>query len=226
MTVDCCDALAGQVTIDILPDDALLYVFDFYLDESTQIEAWHTLIYVCRRWRILVFGSPRRLNLEIACRDKYRDRPGERLDIWPILPIILSGCCDSPARFDGVKMRLKHHADRLCEIRLDLTTSPYLEEAISALEKPFPMLRYLQITAREEYFHPIYPNPDKFLGGSTHLRYLSLTGVPIPEMPNLLLSFPDLEDLRLKDIPFSGFFPLDPMITALSALTRLKVLHF
>jgi len=224
MTVDRCDS--GQVTIDILPEDALLYVFDFYLDESTRVEAWHELIHVCRRWRILVFGSPRRLNLEIACRDIFRDRPGERLDIWPVLPIILSGHCDSPTRLDKIEARLKYHADRLCEIRLDLRMSPYVKEAIAALDKPFPMLRYLQITAHEGYLPPIYPNPDKFLGGSNHLLYISLFGVPIPEMPNLLLSFTDLEDLRLNDIPFTGFFPLDTMVTALSALTRLKVLLF
>jgi hypothetical protein len=36
----------------------------------------------------------------------------------------------------------------------------------------------------------------------------------------------DLVNLRIDDIPILGFFPPDAKITALSALTRLKVLHF
>ena len=51
----------ARVTIDMLPDVALLEIFDFYEDEI-RIEAWHTLVQVCRKWRNLVFGSPRRLN--------------------------------------------------------------------------------------------------------------------------------------------------------------------
>jgi hypothetical protein len=39
----------------------LLEIFDFYVFE----ESWETLIHVCRRrrWRYVVFGSPRRLDL-------------------------------------------------------------------------------------------------------------------------------------------------------------------
>ena len=62
----------------ILTDDVLLYVFDFYL-EASKVEAWHTLVHVCRRWRNIVFGSPRRLNLQIACTNKSRAR--ELLDV-------------------------------------------------------------------------------------------------------------------------------------------------
>ena len=40
---DCCDVGQTRLTIDTLPDDALLYVFD-----SMWVEAWHTLVHVCR----------------------------------------------------------------------------------------------------------------------------------------------------------------------------------
>ena len=63
------------------------------------------------------------------------------------------------------------------------------------------------------------------MGGSTYLRSLSLTGIPIPGLPKLLLSSTDLVNLHIDDIPIRGFFPLDAMATALSALTRLKVLR-
>jgi F-box-like len=53
----------------MLPDDVLLEVFDFYVDEDVDddadedfgpfeesgIEEWITLAHVCRRWRSVVF---------------------------------------------------------------------------------------------------------------------------------------------------------------------------
>src|SRR6202789_321886 len=73
-----CDV--GQVlTINDLPDDDLLAIFDFYVvghpdlclrgfsDDNTKrkIESWQSLVHVCRRWRCVVFGSPRRMNLQL-----------------------------------------------------------------------------------------------------------------------------------------------------------------
>jgi hypothetical protein len=52
------------VTIDMLPEVALLKIFDFHANEDEeQIEAWHTLVHVCRKWRNIVFASPCRLDL-------------------------------------------------------------------------------------------------------------------------------------------------------------------
>ena len=51
----------------ILPNDALLKIFDFFLDDNASIEAWHPLVHVCQKWRNMVFGSPRRLNLHFHC---------------------------------------------------------------------------------------------------------------------------------------------------------------
>jgi hypothetical protein len=45
--VDWCDV--GKVTIDTLPDDPLLYMFDFYAAQAPEVETWHTLVHVCRR---------------------------------------------------------------------------------------------------------------------------------------------------------------------------------
>jgi hypothetical protein len=55
--------------------------------EFQNVNEWHTLVHVCRRWRDLVFASPRRLNLRLLCR---KDTPvREMLDIWPALPIVI-----------------------------------------------------------------------------------------------------------------------------------------
>lgn len=61
---DCQWSNVGRVTIDMLPEIALLDIFDFY---GHEIDAWHTLVHVCRKWRIIVFGSPRRLDLRLLC---------------------------------------------------------------------------------------------------------------------------------------------------------------
>ena len=204
--------------IDTLPDDVHLYVFDIYLAESSEVEAWHTLIHVCRRWRILVFGSPRRLNLRIACTNETPVR--EMLDVWPALPIVIS---NSPTCIDNTKAALEHR-DRVCQIDLLGLLTWDLEDIFEALEEPFPALTVLKLHSTDAT-DPIFPLSDQYLGGTTHLRSLSLTCIPIPELPNLLLSSADLVDLRLMEIPLSIFVPPDEMVAALSALTRLQVFH-
>jgi len=70
----------GRVTIDVLPDVVLLEIFDCYVDKSREeeeedspgIQAWHTLVHVCRKWRSVVFGSPRRLDLRLFCTEKHQ----------------------------------------------------------------------------------------------------------------------------------------------------------
>src|ERR1700761_3838148 len=57
----------AQVTIDMLHDVALLEIFEFYV-YGNWTEAWYTLVHVCRKWRNIVLGSPRRLDLQLFCR--------------------------------------------------------------------------------------------------------------------------------------------------------------
>jgi hypothetical protein len=52
--------IAGRVIpIDVLPDEVLLEIFDFYLDgdehhlypiTKKRVEAWQALVHVCRQW--------------------------------------------------------------------------------------------------------------------------------------------------------------------------------
>ena len=62
----------------MLPDVALLEIFDFYGDEE-HTEAWRTLVHVCQKWRNVVFGSPRRLDLRLYCTARTPVR--ETLDL-------------------------------------------------------------------------------------------------------------------------------------------------
>ena len=73
------EPLYQPVTIGSIPDDPLLEIFSFYAEESyrlydpvmfgtiKELEAWHPLVHICRRWRNLVFSSPHRLNLQLVC---------------------------------------------------------------------------------------------------------------------------------------------------------------
>jgi hypothetical protein len=212
-----CDV--GQVTIDTLSDDALLYVFDFYVAQTSKVEAWHTLVHVCRRWRALVFASSRRLNLRIACTKKTRVR--EKLDIWPALPIVVLNESDLITPIHNIEAALKLN-DRVCQISLFMIRG--MDKVFAALEQPFPALTDLHLFGFWDQVS-VSPNPAKFLGGSTNLRSLSVLGIPIQGLPKLLLSSTNLVHLRLNDIPTSGFFSPDAIVTALSALTRLKVLY-
>src|SRR5580693_10719242 len=78
--------------IDMLPDNVLLEIFDFYKETTFPINdswiytwRWKALIQVCRRWRHVIFGSPRRLDLRIICT--YTTPTRTSLDIWPPFPI-------------------------------------------------------------------------------------------------------------------------------------------
>src|SRR5712675_2359159 len=78
---------------------AIIYSLDilyFYVDEDRKYYekrgVWIALAHVCRRWRSLVFQSPRRLNLRLICTPKTRVR--NTLDIWPPLPLVISDTYD------------------------------------------------------------------------------------------------------------------------------------
>jgi len=92
MIVDCCVVGQTRPTIDMLPGYALIYVFDFYVAQASEVEAWHTLV---------VFGSPRRLNLQIK-----ETQVKEKLDAWTALPIVISGYRVSSTGIDNVKAAL------------------------------------------------------------------------------------------------------------------------
>ena len=77
-SVDWCD-VAQRVTIDVLPDVALLEIFDCYVNDSKNRtwrgwKKWHTLVHVCRKWRIIAFGSPLRLDLRLYCDTQSEKR--------------------------------------------------------------------------------------------------------------------------------------------------------
>jgi hypothetical protein len=120
----------------MVPDVALLRIFDFYLDEARKntwhlgkawTNAWHPLVHVCRKWRIVAFGSPRRLNLLLHCTASTPVR--ETLDAWPPLLIVVQG---NGHKFWGVNniVAALEHNDRIYAIDLLYLRSRMLEKVL------------------------------------------------------------------------------------------------
>ena len=137
----------AQVTIDMLSDVALLEIFHFYVKErGIWIENWHTLVHVCRKWRNIVFESPRRLNLRLLCRPSTPVR--EMLGIWPLLPIVMSiqfydleWLGKIPNRHIAAAVLLEHN-NRICEMHYH---NVYLGFILDAMMQPFPALTCLSL---------------------------------------------------------------------------------
>ena len=212
-----------MISIDTLPDDVLLDIFDFCMDRhqftKAEIEGWQSLVHVCRRWRSVVFGSPRRLDLHLVCTHKTPVR--ETLDVWPPLPVVIWSRLTEDA--DNIVAALERR-DRVARIHLFDVKSLPMEDILAKMQEPFPELTFLGLgpTWNDETL-PVLS--DSFLHGSAPLlQGLFLDCIPFPGLPNLLLSATRLVFLRLLDIPHSGYIQPEAMVTALSALTCLSSL--
>ena len=208
------------MTIDILPDDVLLEIFDRYLEENLgidKLEEWHTLVHVCRKWRSLVLQSPCRLNLRILCDVRRPVR--EKLNSWPLFPIVLYGKKHEMPGLTDIVAAFGHN-DRVCQVVLCDISSSLLERVLALMEQPFPALTSLRLSIDDNEAPAL---SGSFLGGSApRLQYLQLNCISFPGLPKLLLSATGLVTLRLRRIPHSGYFPPEAMVVVLSASTRLE----
>ncbi|KAH9055708.1 hypothetical protein EDB87DRAFT_1687908 [Lactarius vividus] len=202
------------VTINTLPDDVLLEIFDSCRKGHTPVWStftvewgWHLLVRVCQRWRQLVFGSPRRLDVQLPCTHGILVRTN--LDFWPPLPLSIRyeynrlNVDDEDSIFAALE-----HPDRVSQVDLCLTGT-LLEEAAAEMEmRDQPTL------------------PSGFLGGSApRLQDLHLEHILFPALPALLSSTTDLVNLFLHDIDPDDYISPEAMVACLAALPRLKFLH-
>ena len=226
-----------RITINALPDNVLLEIFDFHLDRVQWLRSvavagggrvprhedlWHTLVHVCRSWRCVVFASPRRLNLQLFCTEK---KPVKK-DIWPELPIIIHARIPKSGRprsqgVNNVFAALKQRHNRVCRITIrDIPNS--LLKKFAAIKTPFPALTHLALWRTDECAPVILRS---FLQGSApRLQSLRFDGIPFPALGKLLLSSCDLFNLCLDKIPLSGHISPDALVSCLSGLTRLEYL--
>ena len=172
----------GQVIIDMLPGNVLLEIFDFYTGDPASIIVnsfsdrwwWKTLTQVCRKWRNLVFASPRRLDLRVVCSDTTPTRTS--LDIWPPFPIIVLCLTHLSTLYEnGVEnlMAALEHYDRTCEIYIMNINGSALEKLATLMNEPFPAVTDFALRVTDESA-PVFT--EKFLGGSAppHLRSVNI----------------------------------------------------
>ena len=225
-----------QVTIDMLPDTALLEIFDFckvdtdvaplgdYLSLWHWSPRWKTLSQVCQKWRRVVFGSPLRLDIGIICTEKTPI--STLLDVWPTLPIIVM-CLPWRSVYEkGVENLIAalEHRDRISRIYILTLISP-LQKLVAAMEGPFPILTLFHLTRAHRSLTAL---PETFLGGSApRLRSFLVWGTPFPTLPQFALSATQITDLDLLDLRFSqesGYFSPEVMVTCMATLRNLESL--
>ena len=218
---------------DMLPDNVLLEIFDFYRHNNSskgpifpyETWRWDTLTQVCRRWRHIIFESPRRLDLRLICS---HTTPMKRLlDIWPPFPITVA-CILSRMQADGKGVEnviaAIEHRNRISETYIFSIHSPTLEKLIPVMDEPLPILTYFFLGSNEESV-PVLPNT--FLGGSAPcLRRFVLKGISFPTFSKFVLFASCIDTLGLVDIPHSGYISPEEMATSLAALPNLQYLSF
>ena len=212
-----------DTTIGMLPDNALLDIFDLCREDfrSTTVWEWHLLAHVCRRWRQIVFESPHRLNLQIHCTNRTPVR--EHLGIWPAFPIFVdyrySGWGIPPSDEEDNVIAALEHPDRVCYVKLSVKGSQ-LAKMVTIMQEPFPVLTHLDISGGK----CASVLPAEFLGRSAPcLQDIRLYGIAFPALPTLLLSSNDLVELHLRNIPPTGYISPEAMVASLAALHRLEV---
>jgi hypothetical protein len=220
-----------ETTISMLSDDVLLEILDLFqknYDPAPRPEAlpesvwdWHILVHVCQKWRQVVFASPLRLHLRILCMHGTPVR--KSLDIWPTLPVVLEYVPQIEGADEDNLISALEHPDRVSSIGLWLTALQ-LGKIVKVMQEPFPALTHLFLSIHISSDVPVLPC--EFLGRSAPcLRTIKLYGVPFPGLPVLLLSTSDLVNLRLFDIPQTGYIPPEAMVAALAMLTKLEDLR-
>ena len=224
------------MTIDIIHNEILLLIFHFvratYLDPIHEdhkwrdearwrLSWWHPIVHVCRNWRFVAFASPNFLDLKLVCS---HETPLELIGIWPPFPIIIKNTNRSlmPEDYDFDAAFV--HRDRICEIKIYLSSSQ-LQRLAPMMQEKFPALTHLGLDL--DLLHNCRRTtpalPDGFLGGSApSLKSLWLRSIPFPALPNLLLSTTGLVHLALVDLPYGGYISSEVIVTALAVLPNLE----
>ncbi len=141
------------------------------------------------------------------------------LAVYPPLPIVVwQNGRPTTLGIDNITAALEYN-DRVCEINLGVE----LEEVLAQMQKPYLALTDLTVWWDDHGAAPIVPK--SFLGGSApRLRCLRLNHIPFPGLPKLLLSATHLVTLYLRNIPNSGYFTPEAIVTGLSTSISLELL--
>lgn len=216
--------------IEMLHEDILLEIFDFYRLNAIKRSRgrpwqWYPLARVCRRWRYVLTASPSRLGLQIFCKPRA---PIEHiLDSWPTLPLVIRYKYPKSKSLPDNIISALRRPGRVREIDLVLPWS-LMQSTIEMIQEPFQALERIRLTAKNAVTRQPLLASEELLGGSApRLREIKLDGIafPFPTIRQLLSSAADnLVQLCLSNIPNTGYFTPDALVTSLSTLTQLMEL--
>ena len=211
-------------TIDHLPEDALLEIFDAYRKDMelercyeklwNSNDGWFKLTHVCRRWRRLVHLSPTRLHVHLLftpCRSS-RVLILKNLPPFPVLVDYYTSFWTE--RVESLALAALRHRSRVRGIVL---RTPWdMVKLLRALSRPFPELESLEIcpslSVNSEL--PILPARFRLLSGSAPcLRRLTLREVAPRYLSSLLSVSTALVELTLSlRIERVSSFPLEVLL--------------
>jgi F-box-like len=200
-----------NLTINSLPDEVLLDMFDSYRQSTECYDylwrnkyAWFNLAHVCRRWRTVMFASSSRLDLNVIMGPQ---KPGNIKTILSShLPIIIDytllyGRRDVTGSVIWRMHAALRHRDRVREISLLGRYGDIFRKFIKATDYHFPALESLVLCFPHPHRHkPDIPatslrGPDR---SDLPLRHLGLYGGSLAYVSGLLLSATALTDLTLN----------------------------
>lgn len=173
------------MTIDTLPDYVLIQTFCICRDIYSSCPMWwRSLVHVCRRWRQIVFSSPRSLHLVILCNPRTPIRTS--LNIWPPFLLSIHHDTSDPDEEGENTVAALELRDRVSEISIDCLKDSVLERLTATMLEPFPELSHLYLAYRDD-ITPVLP--DAFLGGfAPSLQSLELVNVASPALSVSFLS--------------------------------------
>ena len=156
----------------------------------------------------------------------------DTLRFWPPFPIVMRyggflGSKPTSLEEEENLLTTLRQPDRISEIWL--TTTGSLSDRLrlgAELQIAMPSLEALRLMVQDKSELLL---PDDFLGGpAPRLSVISLYGVAFPALPKLLPSTRNLLSLELWDIPRSGYFSPDALVSGLSGMMQFKSLtiHF
>ena len=229
--------LQANLTINRLPDELLLEIFDSYRQDIDPYDlqwrkkhVWIDLTHVCRKWRAVVFASYSRLDLGITIGP---EKPGH-------IKTILSGHLPISINYGSMygditgsilwRMRAAlNRRDRVREIAFEGTSANF-DRMLKMTQCAFPVLESLVL--RFKILHSA-KLPDTFLRGPDlsvlHLRHLRLEHVSLESISEFLLSATAVTDLilQIEATPFSSSpeLPEESLLTCLQGMPCLRHLE-
>jgi len=127
-------------------------------------------------------------------------------------------------RVENIIAAVEHGHDRISHISIDDTSidGPGLKKLAAAMQQPLPTLECCCLVSFDKSA-PVLP--ETFMGGSAPvLEYLELYGIPFPTFPQFISSSTHINELRILDIPHSGYISPNAMAACLAALPNLEYL--